>query len=64
VLLLAVLPWTVLTMLPIQRRLADEVTSSGSTETSRLIARWGRFHLGRLALGLGALCLFLVGALG
>jgi hypothetical protein len=64
VLLLAVLPWTVFTMLPIQRRLADGGTTEGSTETRGLVARWGRLHLGRLALGLGGLVLFLVGALG
>ena len=64
VLLLAVLPWTVLTMLPIQRRLADGGATGASPETRGLIARWGRFHLGRLVLGLGGLGLFLVGALG
>lgn len=58
-LLLAVLPWTLLMMLPIQRRLTDRGWRSEKPETLILIERWGRFHLARLALGLGALGLFL-----
>jgi len=62
-LLLAVLPWTVLAMLPIQRRLDETRTTSADPEARRLVERWGRLHLGRLALGLGALALFLEGVL-
>ena len=59
VLLLAVLPWTVLTMLPIQRRLGATQSAGADTEARLLVERWGHLHLGRVALGVCALALFL-----
>jgi hypothetical protein len=62
-LLLAVLPWTVVTMLPIQRRLTERGWTAEKPETRVLPERWGRLHVARLALGVGALVLFLWGTL-
>jgi uncharacterized membrane protein len=52
--LLAIVPFTVAAMLPIQRRLAE----SAPAEARALLERWGRLHWLRVALALAALGLF------
>jgi hypothetical protein len=51
-----VLPFTAVSVLPIQRRL---LTVEGSLEWSPGIARWGKLHAVRVVLGLIAMTLFL-----
>jgi hypothetical protein len=63
VLLLAVLPFTVVSLLPIQRRLTNPDWPLQSDETRRELEKWGTCHLVRTCLGFCSLTLFLWAAL-
>jgi hypothetical protein len=63
VLLLAVVPFTVASLLPIQRRLTNPDWPIHSDETRRELERWGTHHLVRTCLGSCAFALFLWAAL-
>ena len=58
VLLLAVLPWTVVAMLPAQRRLTDSRRNMAALETRPALEQWGRRHLVRVLFGVVAFALF------
>ena len=62
--LLAVLPWTVATLLPAQRRLAAPGWDPASAETRAILEQWGRRHAVRSLFGLTALTLFLWASIG
>jgi hypothetical protein len=59
VLLGSVIPFTLIVILPTNRRLLDPMLDTRSAETSRLLARWGRLHAVRSVLSGLALLLFL-----
>jgi hypothetical protein len=58
VLLLAIVPFTVVAILPAQKRLTAGGWNPASDETRAMLARWGRQHVIRSLLGLTALFLF------
>jgi len=55
----AVIPWTLLLMLPTNRRLLDATAPASAAAEALLLARWGRLHSVRAALGVVALLIFL-----
>jgi uncharacterized membrane protein len=57
-LILLVIPFTLLVIRPTNNRLLDEHRDRGSNETRQLLNSWGRFHLVRTALSVGASVLF------
>ena len=59
IILLAVVPFTVVAMLPTQRRLTAPTWDPASVETRTMLEQWGRRHAVRGWLGLAALTLFL-----
>ena len=59
-LLAAVIPFTLFTMFPTNRRLLDPDLYKLSYEAGNLLIRWGRLHIVRTCLGIAALVLFLV----
>ena len=59
VLLGLVVPFTLVAVMPTNRRLCDPTLAPDSPEAHRLLRRWGHLHLVRAALGLGALLLML-----
>jgi hypothetical protein len=59
IILLAVVPFTVIAMLPTQRRLTAPTWDPASVETRAMLEQWGRRHAVRGWLGLAALSLFL-----
>lgn len=59
VLLGLVVPFTVVAIMPTNRRLLDPALAPDVPETHRLLRRWGHLHLVRTGLGLGALILML-----
>ena len=63
VLLLAVLPFTVASLLPIQRRLINPDWPFHSDEVRRELKAWGNRHLVRTCLGFCAFALFIWAAL-
>jgi hypothetical protein len=56
----AVVPFTLVIILPTNHRLLDPSLDKGSPEAEALLARWGRLHAVRGALSLVAFVLFLV----
>jgi hypothetical protein len=61
----AVIAFTLVVILPTNKRLLDPALDSGSAEAATLLARWGRLHAVRTVLGGVALLLIglhLVGA--
>jgi hypothetical protein len=56
----AAVPWTMIVMLPVNRRLYDELSDE---ETVRLLSRWGALHMFRSAASLVGLCAIAVAAL-
>lgn len=50
ILLGAVIPFTLLVILPTNKRLLDPALDQGSAEAAALLARWGRLHAVRTAL--------------
>ncbi len=59
VLLVAVVPFTLIVILPVNKRLMDPSLDSGSGEAVELLTRWGRLHAVRTALSLASFVLFL-----
>jgi len=53
-------PYTIVVMMPINRRLMNTPPGAATAETRRMIGRWGIVHAGRSALGLAAALLFLL----
>jgi hypothetical protein len=54
VVLLANWPYTIVMIMPTNRRLMDTPPVAASAETRRMFERWGTLHAGRSALGLVA----------
>ena len=59
VVLLANWPYTILVIMPTNRRLMDTPLEAVTAETRRLLQRWGALHAGRSTLGLVATLIFL-----
>ena len=59
VLLGSVIPFTIIVILPTNKRLLSPALNRRSAETGRLLARWGRLHAVRSVLSGLALLLFL-----
>jgi hypothetical protein len=57
--LLANWPYTILVIMPTNRRLMDTPPEAATAETRRMLERWGALHAGRSALGLVATLIFL-----
>jgi anthrone oxygenase-like protein len=55
----AVIPFTLIVTLPINKKLLNPALDRRSAETGRLLARWGKLHVVRSVLGALALLLFL-----
>jgi hypothetical protein len=53
-------PYTIVVMMPINRRLMNTPPGAATAETRRMIGRWAIFHAGRSALGLAAALIFLL----
>jgi hypothetical protein len=49
--------FTLVVILPTNRRLMDPTLEAGGAEAAALLARWGRLHAVRTAAGLAALIL-------
>ena len=47
-------PYTLLVILPVNKRLEATPAHSANAQTRELIEKWGRLHAGRSALGLAA----------
>ena len=60
ILLGLVIPFTLLVILPTNRRLLDPGLDRESLEASQLLGRWGKLHAVRSVLSLSAFLLFLV----
>ena len=59
VLLGLVIPFTLIVILPTNKRLLDPTLDKRSSEAERLLARWGRLHAVRSVLSGASLLLFL-----
>lgn len=59
VLLGSVIPFTLIVILPTNKRLLSPALDRGSAEAERLLAHWGRLHAARSVLSSLALLLFL-----
>jgi hypothetical protein len=55
----AVIPFTLIVILPTNKQLLSPTLDRGSEQTERLLARWGRLHAVRSVLSAVALLLFL-----
>jgi len=62
-LIVAVIPFTLLFMMPVNKVLLDAATDRGSASTQNLLISWGRFHAVRTALSLSASVIFVVASL-
>jgi hypothetical protein len=60
ILLGAVIPFTLLVILPTNKRLLDRSLNLDSPETTVLLTRWGRLHAIRTGLSLVAFIMFLL----
>jgi hypothetical protein len=60
----AVIPFTLIVILPTSNRLHDPSLKRESAETQRLLVRWGRLHAVRSILGVIAAILFIWAAVG
>jgi len=58
-LFVSVIPFTVMAILPTNKRLLDPATANDVDLAERLLSRWGRLHAVRSVLSLAALLLFL-----
>jgi len=56
----AVIPFTLLVMLPTNRRLADTSLDTSSSEAAALLQRWGRLHAVRTLCGAAAFIVLLI----
>jgi Domain of unknown function (DUF1772) len=59
VLIVAVIPFTLLVILPTNDRLQSPTLNPAGPEVSSLLTRWGRLHAVRTALGLAAFLILL-----
>ena len=59
VLLVAVVPFTLIVIMPVNRRLLEPTLNKRSPEAAQLLARWGRLHAVRSILSVLALLVFL-----
>ena len=59
VLIFANWPYTLLVVLPVNKRIAATPLDAANAETRGLIETWGRLHAGRSALGLAATLVYL-----
>jgi Anthrone oxygenase len=59
VLILANWPYTLMVILPVNKRLEAMPTGSANAETRDLVETWGKLHAVRSALGLGATLVYL-----
>ncbi len=59
ILLGVVVPFTLLVILPVNKRLLDPMLDKRSAEAALLLARWGRLHAVRTVLGVLALLVIL-----
>lgn len=57
--LVAVVPFTLIVIMPVNRRLLDPTLDKRSAEAAQLLSRWGRLHAVRSLLSLLALLIFL-----
>jgi hypothetical protein len=55
----AVIPFTLIVILPTNKQLMSPTLDRGTEQTERLLARWGRLHAVRSILSTLALLLFL-----
>jgi len=62
--IVAVIPFTVIVILPTNRRLLEPGRDLGSAETRELLEAWGRRHAVRSLLSVAASLLFLLGLRG
>jgi hypothetical protein len=58
-LLVANWPYTLIVIMPVNRRLMATELSSASVETRNLLKHWARLHAGRTGLGAAAMLVFL-----
>jgi uncharacterized membrane protein len=58
-LIFAVIPFTLIAILPTNRKLLDPTLNRSSQATRRLLQRWGRLHAVRSILALAASAIFL-----
>ena len=54
----AAIPLTLIVILPVNRRLKATATDAAGLDTRALLARWGRLHAIRTALGLAAVATY------
>lgn len=59
-LLLMLFPYTIILVLPINKKLLDTSAAKSSDVTVQLLARWGRLHMVRSLLGLTSFLLFVL----
>jgi len=59
VLIFGVVPFTLLAIMPTNKKLLDPALDHSSEETGRLLQQWGRLHAVRSILGLAASIVFL-----
>jgi hypothetical protein len=59
VVLLANWPYTIILIMPTNRRLTETPLDAATVETRRMIRRWGILHAERSALGFAATLIFL-----
>ncbi|PST22104.1 DUF1772 domain-containing protein [Mesorhizobium plurifarium] len=57
-------PYTLFVIMPVNQRLESTRPDEANAETRELIARWGRLHAGRSALGAVATAVYLAAAAG
>lgn len=62
VLILAVLPYTLAVMMPVNRLLLVPDLERGAWDAGRLLRRWGRLHAVRTGLGLAAAVIYVAAA--
>jgi uncharacterized membrane protein len=60
VVMLANWPWTVLAILPVNRRLMKVEPATATADTRELISHWGVLHGVRTVLGVAATVVFLI----
>ena len=63
ILLIANWPYTILAILPTNKRLEATAIDKAGAETRSLLEKWGRLHAARSGLGLAATGIFFVAAL-
>jgi len=61
--LLSAWPFTLIVIKPVNDALDATESAAASTETRRLVERWGSLHAGRSAIGLAATLIYLLAAL-